>query len=298
VAVGSDFEYGDRYFGQLHCPVAHAFGDGIYFLCLCGGAARSRLGMLDWERADLTSASLRFSMTALPPQSYSRSLLRLQVPPLENGDRLTRHEFERRYSYMPHVKKVELIEGIVYMASPLRFEPHAEPHGDLIGWFWTYKVATPGVRLGDNPTVRLDLDNEPQPDAVLLIDAAAGGRSDLGVEGYLEGSPELVAEIAASSVAIDLGEKKRAYRRNGIQEYIVWQVFDQKIDWFSLQDDDYVSLLPDEHGIIRSRIFPGLWLQVAAMIEGDMSQVLESVRSGLASAEHEVFVQKLTAHTS
>ncbi|MBV8887395.1 MAG: Uma2 family endonuclease [Chroococcidiopsidaceae cyanobacterium CP_BM_RX_35] len=225
--------------------------------------------------------------------TYSRFLHSLQVPPLENGDRLTRIEFERRYNLMPHVKKAELVEGIVYMASPLRFAPHAEPHGDLIIWLGNYKVATPGVRMGDNPTVRLDLDNEPQPDVVLLIDASFGGRSYLGADGYIEGAPELVAEIAASSAAIDLGDKKRAYRRNGVQEYVVWQVFEQKIDWFSLQNGDYVSLLPDEAGIIRSRTFPGLWLHIAAMLNGDMSQALAVLQAGLNSTEHQAFVQRL-----
>lgn len=223
----------------------------------------------------------------------SRPLRGLQVPALENGDRLTRIEFERRYNLMPHVKKAELVEGVVYMASPLRFEPHAEPHGDLIVWLGNYKVATPGVRLGDNPTVRLDLDNEPQPDVVLLIDASAGGQSDLGEDGYIEGAPELIAEIAASSAAIDLGDKLRAYRRNGVQEYIVWQVFDQKIDWFSLQNGDYISLLPDEDGAIRSQRFPGLWLHVAAMLDGNMPQVLAVLQVGLTSAEHQAFVQQL-----
>jgi len=233
-------------------------------------------------------------MTAFSSQpTYSRSWRGLQVPPLENGDRLTQIEFERRYNLMPQVKKAELVEGVVYMASPLRFELHAEPHGDLIIWLGNYKIATLGVRLGDNPTVRLDLDNEPQPDAVLLIDASAGGQSDLGEDGYIEGAPELVAEIAASSAAIDLGDKKRAYRRNGVQEYVVWQVFDQKIDWFSLQDGDYVSLLPTQEGVIRSQIFPGLWLQVAAMLDGDMPQVLAVLQAGLNSAEHQAFVQRL-----
>ncbi len=233
-------------------------------------------------------------MTAFSSQpTYSRSWRGLQVPPLENGDRLTQIEFERRYNLMPQVKKAELVEGIVYMASPLRFELHAEPHSDLIGWLWSYKVATSGVRLGDNPTLRLDLDNEPQPDAVLLIDASAGGQSDLGEDGYIEGAPELVAEIAASSAAIDLGDKKRAYRRNGVQEYVVWQVFDQKIDWFSFQNGDYVSLLPTQEGVIRSQIFPGLWLQVAAMLESDMSQVLAVLQAGLNSAEHQAFAQRL-----
>lgn len=219
---------------------------------------------------------------------------KLQLPPLENGDRLTRTEFERRYCAMPNLKKAELIEGIVYMASPLRFEPHAEPHANLMIWMGNYKVATPGVRLGDNPTVRLDSDNEPQPDAVLLIDAGVGGRSRISTDGYIEGAPELVAEIAASSVAIDLRDKKRAYRRNGIQEYIVWQVFDQKLDWFSLQDDEYVSLLPDETGVINSQIFPGLRLSTSALLEGDMQQVLSVLQNGLSSAEHIEFVNRLT----
>ncbi|NJR57820.1 MAG: Uma2 family endonuclease [Cyanobacteria bacterium CRU_2_1] len=231
-------------------------------------------------------------MTTSHP-TYSRPLGGLQAPPLENGDRLTRIEFERRYNLMPHVKKAELIEGVVYMASPLRFEPHAEPHGDLIIWLGTYKVATPGVRLGDNPTVHLDMDNEPQPDAVLLIDAGARGQSFIGEDGYIEGAPELVAEIAASSAAIDLGDKKRAYRRNRVREYLVWQVFDQRIDWFSLDDGDYTNIPLGEDGVIRSQVFPGLWLDSAALLQGDMAEVLTVLQAGVASAEHQAFVQKL-----
>jgi Uma2 family endonuclease len=175
-----------------------------------------------------------------------------QLPPLENGDHLTRHEFEQRYHAMPHLKKAELIERVVYVPSPLRFEPHAEPHGDVITWLGFYKAMTPGARLGDNPTVRLDLDNEPQPDAVLLIDEAAGGQSRLGADGYLEGAPELVVEIAASSAANDLYDKKTAYRRNGVKEYLVWQVLEQKLDWFVLQEGEYILQEPDKASIIRS----------------------------------------------
>jgi Uma2 family endonuclease len=234
-------------------------------------------------------------MTASPYQPQPpRPLLHPPLPPLENGDRLICHEFERRYQQMPHVKKAELIEGIVYMASPLRFEPHAEPHANLMGWLWTYKTATPKVRLGDNPTVHLDLDNQPQPDAVLLIDASAGGQTFIGADGYIEGAPELAVEVAASSATIDLGDKKRAYRRNGIREYLVWQVFDQRIDWFSLRNGDYVSLLPDENGVIRSQVFPGLWLQVNAMLENDMPQVLSVLQAGLNADEHQLFIRQLS----
>ncbi|MBD2681269.1 Uma2 family endonuclease [Nostoc paludosum FACHB-159] len=215
------------------------------------------------------------------------------IPPLESGDRLTRPEFERRYNAMPNLKKAELIEGVVYVSSPLRFEPHAEPHANLMIWLGNYKVATPGVRLGDNPTVRLDLDNEPQPDAILLIDAACGGQSHLGSDGYVEGAPELVAEVAASSATKDLYDKKRAYRRNGILEYIVWQVFEQTVSWFSLQDGEYVTLTPNASGIIESQIFPGLWLDVSALVNDNMQQVLAVLQTGLNSVEHQAFVQQL-----
>ena len=150
--------------------------------------------------------------------------------------------------------------------------------------------------MGIEPTVRLDSDNEPQPDGVLLINQESGGNSTLSEDGYLEGAPELVVEIAASSAAIDLGDKKRAYRRNRIQEYIVWQVFDQKIDWFSLEDGDYVSLLPNPQGTIYSQVFPGLWLDIPAMLQSNMQRVLATLQAGINSAEHQAFVQQLLAH--
>ena len=217
-----------------------------------------------------------------------------RILPLENGDRLSRDEFERRYYTMPHVKKAELIEGVVYVASPLRFEPHAEPHGNLIVWLGNYKVVTPDVRLGDNPTVCLDMDNELQPDTVLLIDATAGGQSQLDEDGYIEGAPELVAEVAASSASIDMHDKKRVYRRNGVQEYIVWRVLENRLDWFSLEGGEYVSLEADEAGVIKSRQFPGLWLAVAALLSGDMVKVLATLQEGLNSPEHREFVQQFS----
>lgn len=217
----------------------------------------------------------------------------VQIPPLESGDRLTRHEFERRYEAMPHLKKAELIEGVVYVPAALRFRSHGQPHGDLMTWLGVYRAFTPNVALGDNPTIRLDRDNEPQPDAVLLVEESAGGQAQLSPDDYVEGAPELVAEVAASSASIDLGDKKRAYRRNGVQEYIVWQVFDRKIDWFRLEDDDYVSLPMDEQGIIHSEVFPGLWLDPSALLNGDMQQVLAVLQQGINSEEHRKFVQQL-----
>ena len=211
------------------------------------------------------------------------------IPPLENGDRLSRAEFERRYQAMPELKQADLIEGVVYMASPLRFKPHAEPHANLQGWMWLYKVNTPGVALGDTPTVQLDRDNEPQPDVVLRLSEAAGGQSVIDADGYIAGAPELVAEISTSTATIDLGDKLRAYRRNGVKEYIVWQVSDRRIDWFYLDNDEYISLEPKQNGILQSRVFPGLWLDRPAMLSGDMQRMTAVLQDGFASSVHLCF---------
>ena len=216
------------------------------------------------------------------------------IPPLESGDRLTRDEFERRYNAMPQLKKAELIEGVIYVPSPVRSRSHGQPHAAIIGWLFTYEVATPSVNLNDNTTVRLDLDNEPQPDALLRIEEATGGQSRLSEDDYVEGAPELIVEVAASSAALDLHDKKRAYRRNGVQEYIVWRVLDRKVDWFCLQGSDYIDLLPDADSVIQSQVFPGLWLNVDALLAGNMTQVLTVLQAGLHSPEHQEFVQQLS----
>jgi Uma2 family endonuclease len=226
-------------------------------------------------------------MVKTPPQHRT-------IPLLENGDKLTRYEFERRYNPMSNLKKAELIEGIVYiMPAALRFRSHGQPHGWIIGWLFTYEAATPGVSLGVEPSIRLDLDNEPQPDAVLLINPEVGGQTRLSEDDYIEGAPELIIEIAASSVAIDLHAKKQAYRRNGVKEYMVWQVLDQKLIWFYLEQGEYLELASDSNGIMRSRVFPGLWLAVTELLTGNIQSVLSVLHTGLRSPEHTAFVEKL-----
>jgi Uma2 family endonuclease len=218
-----------------------------------------------------------------------------QVPPLEPGDRLTRDEFERRYEAMPHLKKAELIEGVVYMPSPVRFLRHGQPQFDLITWLGVYRAGTPGVLGGDNATARLDLDNEPQPDALLLIDPDRGGQARISADDYIEAAPELVAEVAASSASYDLHTKLNVYRRNGVKEYLVWRVLDQRIDWFVLRSGQFEPLPLDSDGLLRSEAFAGLWLDPAALLGGDLARVLAVVQLGVASPEHSALVQRLHA---
>lgn len=214
------------------------------------------------------------------------------VPPLENGDRLTREEFERRYEAMPETTKAELIEGVVHMPSPVRARLHGNPHARLMGWLAYYEAFTPGVRAADNSTIRFDADNEVQPDGLLFIDAGSG-RAKIDEDDYVAGAPQWIGEVASSSVSIDLGPKFRAYERNQVQEYLVWRVLDREIDWFVLQSGMFERTALSEEGYFKSRVFPGLWLDPRAMIEGEMKHVYEVLQQGLNSTEHANFVAHL-----
>ncbi|MET0095423.1 Uma2 family endonuclease, partial [Limnospira platensis] len=133
--------------------------------------------------------------------NYTPSVSQTILPTLENGDRLSMVEFERRYSLLPDIKKAELVEGVVYMTSPVRVRQHGKPHSDVIGWLVFYRSFTPNIMVCDNTSVRLDMDNEPQPDALLRMEEAAGGQSRISEDDYIEGPPELIVEIAASSAS-------------------------------------------------------------------------------------------------
>ena len=208
---------------------------------------------------------------------------------LEPGDHLSRIEFERRYAAMPNLKKAELIEGVVYMPSPVG-NRHSEMHGSIMAWLVLYRMATPGVHLNDNATVRLDLENAPQPDALLRLSETLGGASRVSADDYIEGPPELIVEVAATSASYDLHSKLRVYRRHGVAEYVVWRIFDRRIDWFYLHDGRYEPLPADEAGVVCSRVFPGLWLHIPALLAGDLVHVVATLQEGLASTAHAAFI--------
>jgi Uma2 family endonuclease len=217
------------------------------------------------------------------------------VPPLRHGDRLTRAEFERRYDAMPNLKKAELIEGVVHMPSPVRWLHHGKPDRHISSWLGVYEADTPGVEGGTNATARLDLANEPQPAAILIISPECGGQARISADDYLEGAPELVFEVSANSAAVDLGLKHEAYQRNGVREYGIWRVTDQVVDWFVLRGDKFERLVPGLEGFFQSETFPGLWLDPAALLRFDLPTVLAVLRRGLAIPEHAAFVAKLEA---
>lgn len=196
---------------------------------------------------------------------------------LESGDRLTREEFHRRYCARPDIKKAELVMGIVYVASPVSSERHGEPHGVMSIWLGVFTAKTPGLHMTDNATVILGADTEVQPDLCVFWDPPRPGGGFRRPDGYIEGPPVLVVEVAASSASYDLHDKLEAYRRAGVPEYIAWRVRDRRIDWFRLRDGAYIPLPPDAHGVIESEVLPGLRLPVEAMLAGDAAAVLAAL---------------------
>src|SRR5262249_14668627 len=157
----------------------------------------------------------------------------------------------------------------------VRHRAHGKPHIVLAAWLGYYLLKTPQLEPSDNATIRLDEENEPQPD--LLLRLPAGGKSKVSKDDYIEGPVEFVAEIAASTVSLDMHAKLDMYRSHGVQEYLIWRARDKKVDWFAYRGGRYVPLKQDSAGIFRSEVFPGLWLNVPALLRNDFQALYKTV---------------------
>lgn len=197
-------------------------------------------------------------------------------PALDSGDVMARSEFERRYGLRPDLKKAELVDGVVHVSSPAR-DPHGTATAFAVAWLATYKSRHANVAISDNGTVRLSGDTEVQPDVLLRLLPESGGQTVVDDDGFVAGAPELVFEVAYSSASRDLNAKKRAYERAGVREYVVWQLEDAVIDWFALIDGAFVARTMDDDGMIESAVFPGLRLDVRALLAGDLARVMQVV---------------------
>jgi len=220
---------------------------------------------------------------------------RKTAPPLlVAGQRLDQPTFHDRYAAMPPETRAELVGGLVYMPSPLR-DDHGEVEKNISGWLFQYKRFTRGVRSPNNATVKLDKLGEVQPDTLMWLPFALGGRATLDEAGYITGAPELIVEIARSSRAYDLGAKKADYERAGVIEYLVLELDPNQAHWFIRRDNRFEDLLPGPDGIHRSEVFPGLWLDSEALYAENLDRLVEVLEQGLATTEHAAFAATLAA---
>jgi Uma2 family endonuclease len=216
----------------------------------------------------------------------------VRPPGLVTGERLTVEEFLRRWEELPDLKDAELIDGVVYVPSPLSFE-----HGSLDFlihvWLGYYAQATPGCKGGANSTWLMS-GSAPQPDAYLRILPSHVGQSR-NERQFGAGAPELAVEICLTSTEVDFGPKLALYQRAGVREYITVEQFGRRMIWRVLENRVYIAQTLPADGIVRSRIFSGLWLDVAAFWEDDGAKMLAALNAGLASEEHREFVGRLAA---
>jgi hypothetical protein len=226
--------------------------------------------------------------TALQRQSGFSSA----IPLLANGDRMSQPEFHRRYQQYPKDVKFELVGGTVYMASPLR-NLHGRYHQKFNWVFLLYEEGTSGVETTDNATVILGEESEPQPDTTLRVLAECGGQSRVDDDEYVAGAPELLAEVAYSSRAIDMNQKREDYERAGVLEYLVLCIEERELHWFHFPSGNQIT--PNRQGISRSVVFPGLWIDNRSLLEQNKARLREVVEQGLASHAHVAFVRRLEA---
>lgn len=213
---------------------------------------------------------------------------------LHAGDRMTQDEFHCIYERTPRHFKAELIGGTVFVASPLR-RLHGNRHLRLGALFSIYEGNTPGVEAGDNTTILLGQDSEPQPDLYLRVLPEHGGQSKTDRDDYVVGAPELIAEIAHSSRSLDLHAKRDDYTRYGVREYLVASLRDRRLFWFDLTASRELS--PDSDGIVRAHQFPGMWIHVEALFAHDFRRLMSVLQQGMDSPEHASFVERLRQAT-
>lgn len=216
---------------------------------------------------------------------------RLPLPPLLPGQVLTGEEFLARWYAMPELKCAELLDGIVYMPSPVsRF--HGRADGRMMRWLARYADATPGTDIVPNTTWLMENRSIPQPDVALYIVPEAGGQCRYSGS-LLAGAPELIVEISYSSADNDFNIKRALYERAGVREYLTVDLLANKLSWRQLVDGAYQVIVPGDGGLLRSACFPGLWLDEAAFWQEDTARMTAAVASGLASAEHAAFADRL-----
>jgi Uma2 family endonuclease len=223
------------------------------------------------------------------------STVEQKVPALLPGQRLTRDEFLRRWEALPDLKHAELVGGVVYMPSPVRLE-HGDQDSLVSGWLNAYMFFTPGCKASINATWFM-LSDAPQPDDTLRILPEFGGKSnDDGRYGI--GAPELLVEVSLSSADFDLHEKLDLYQKAGVQEYVIVLVEANEVRWHRLVAGAYELLPPSEDGVLRSVVFPGLWLNPGALLAQDIRQLWATLQQGVQTPEHTAFVALLASRRS
>ncbi len=231
-------------------------------------------------------------MPTMPSVSRVQKATARYVPLFENGERMDQNTFMALYEQTPKGFRAELINGEVHLPSPVSLR-HGRPHRLVCQWLGEYADETAGTDAFLDATAILSDDSVPQPDLSLIVIPEAGGQTAENARGYLTGAPELAVEISNTTAGIDLNAKLRDYERYGVREYLVVIVREREVRWFIRRKDRFTPTKPDAAGLLKSKVFPGLWLTPEAVFDRSATRLLATLRQGLASPDHAKFVAKL-----
>ena len=216
------------------------------------------------------------------------------IPPLRDGDRLDREEFHRRYEAMGEGAWAELIDSVVHLDRVPGDYTSGRTRATLSGWIGSYRLHTPNLQAAIHLTTFVDTRNVFQPAVSLMRSDTA--RQRLGKDGYLRGSPDFACEVReGGDGCVDLNAKRLAYEQAGLGELLV-VLLDKpwRVRWLSLVHGAFADVHPDPaDGLFKSRVFPGLWLDVDALFADDLQRLSAAVERGCATPEHAAFVERL-----
>lgn len=206
------------------------------------------------------------------------------------GDHMSLDEFLDRWNRMPDLKFAELTDGAVYLPLPVS-KDHGFYDSRIQAFCGYYAMRTLGTESGTNGNWLVPSDAAPQPDCAISIAPEYGGRCTVG-EGLAAGVPEMVSEICHSSRAYNLGPKLALYQSAGVNGHLAVLVEERRFEWRMLVNGSY-QLLDSDANVYRSRIFPGLWINEFAFWKDDSETLLKTLEQGLATREHQTFVESL-----
>ena len=220
---------------------------------------------------------------------------------LRDGERIPPDEFRRRCGVLEAVGvdfRVEYVNGVVRMMPPPNFAGHTHPIRVMQGLLSAYTRQTPGVIDYTESGVTLPVEEtsaDVSPDLCLVVQPGRGGQMSVDDAGYFVGPPELVVEVANSSLSYDLGEKRDLYEAAGVQEYLVHATRERRLLMMRRDGDRFRTVMPDADGVLASRIFPGLVFDTAAIIADDIAAAEATLDRVMQSPEVAAAHQNLVA---
>ena len=213
--------------------------------------------------------------------------------PLVDGDCLSAREFLKRYLPCRGTVKAELIGGLVAMETGSETASMDLSTSMIRSCLRSYAIQTPGTQMDSDAVVVLGWDTVPQPSLVLRVLPDYGGRSRMSTTKVIEQAPELMVDFATNEGAFDQRGKLRAFRANGVGEYLVWWSDSRTLDWYTLERGEYTLVLPDFNGVLASPSFPGLRLNHSALVNQTSGAFMATLQTSLQSPEHASFVERL-----